>query len=383
MKGRIKVKEATDLRLMNHLDELAAFEQTSFPFISLYLNMQADQHGRDNFASFVRKEFKAKAKSFASESPELYSFRRDAARIQTYLQQEVRPSANGLAIFASAGTDNYFRAVQLDAPIQQHRLYVGQRPHLYPLARLIDQYPPYVALLADTNSARLFVFGMATTLDKQALQQEKLSRTQIEGWSQMRYQRHVDNYHLHHAKEVVEMLERVVREECAEHIILAGDEVIIPLLQEQLPAWLKHKVVDVLRLDIRTPEHEVLKATMAALQEHNLHSDADRVRHLLDEYRAGGLAVVSVNDTVKALDQGQVDELLITASSRAIRVDDGESPAPATDNQSASESPDSNLRTADLLVRRARQTGARITFIEDPALLSGVGGVGAILRYAA
>src|SRR5690349_14908012 len=186
----------------------------------------------------------------------------------------------------------------------------------------------------------------------------------------MRYQRHVENYHLHHAKEVVEMLERVMREERAEHIILAGDEVIIPLLHEQLPAWLKNKVVDILRLDIRTPEHEVLKATMAALQEHNLHSDADRVRHLLDEYRAGGLAVVSVSDTVKALDQGQVDELLITASSRAIRVDDGESP-------------DSNLRTADLLVRRARQTGAHITFIEDPALLSGVGGVGAILRYAA
>ena len=44
------------------------------------------------------------------------------------------------------------------------------------------------------------------------------------------------NYHLHHGKEVVEMLERVMREDRAEHLILAGDEVIIPLLQEQLPA---------------------------------------------------------------------------------------------------------------------------------------------------
>lgn len=125
--------------------------------------------------------------------------------------------------------------MQLDAPIQQHRLHVGERPHLYPLARLIDQYPRYGALLADTHSARLFVFGMARTLDKQELQQEKLTRIQTEGWSQMRYQRHIDNYHLHHAKEVVEMLERVVEEERAEHIILAGDEVIIPLLHEKLP----------------------------------------------------------------------------------------------------------------------------------------------------
>ena len=48
------------------------------------------------------------------------------------------------------------------------------------------------------------------------------------------------------------------------------------------------------------------------MHSNNLKSDADRVRQLLDEYRAGGLAVVTVSDIVKALDQGQIDELLIT-----------------------------------------------------------------------
>jgi peptide subunit release factor 1 (eRF1) len=85
---------------MNHLDELAHFEPAGYPFISLYLNLEPDQHGRDNFESFVRKEFKAKAKSFAPESLELMSFKRDTARIESYLRNEVRPSANGLAIFA-------------------------------------------------------------------------------------------------------------------------------------------------------------------------------------------------------------------------------------------------------------------------------------------
>ena len=92
---------------------------------------------------------------------------------------------------------------------------------------------------------------------------------------------------------------------------------------------------------------------------------------------------MSVSDTIKALDQGQVDELLITATSRAIRVNDREYDESAIVHLSRSESPESKLTTADLLVRRARRTGARITFIEDPALLSGVVGVGAMLRYAA
>lgn len=197
----------------------------------------------------------------------------------------------------------------------------------------------------------------------------------------MRYQRHVDNYHLLHAKEVVEMLDRVVREEAAEHIILAGDEVIIPLLREQLPAHLEDKVIDILRLDIRTPEHDVLRETMEALREHNLQSDAEKVRHLLDEYRAGGLAVVGFSDTARALEQGQVDELLLSASTREIHADARELSAALKPADKTVSDVEPHLRAADLLVTRARNTGAQITFIEDSALLADVGGVGALLRY--
>jgi peptide subunit release factor 1 (eRF1) len=369
--------EVTNTTLMEHLDELAAFEPNEFPFISLYLNLQPDQHGRDNFLPFVRKEFKARAKSFAPDSLELGSFKLAASRIMSYLRNEVRPSANGIAIFACVGPDVYFKTVQLDAPIQQHRLHISDRPHLYPLARVIDQHPRYVALLADTNSARLFVFDLGKVLSSKEVHHPKLSRTQVEGWSQMRYQRHVDNYHVHHAKEVVEMLDRVVREEAAEHIVLAGDEVIIPLLREHLPIHLEKKVIDTLRLDIRTPEHQVLEETMEALREHNLQSDAEKVRLLLDEYRAGRLAVVGLRDTARALEHGQVDELLLSASAREIH-DDYEAVIPA-DQMVPDGSP--QLIAADLLVTRARNTGARVTFIEDAALLADIGGVGALLRY--
>lgn len=379
------MNEITDVTLNNYLDELAALRPTEYPFVSLYLNTQADQHGRDNFEPFVRKEFKARAKAFAPESLELASFERDAARIKLYLRDELRPSANGLAIFACAGAGNYFKAAQFDVPIKRNQMYVCHEPHLYPLARLIDQHPRFVALVADTNSARLFVFGLGKKLSNETVQSVKLRRTQGGGWSQMRYQRHVDNYHLLHAKEVVEMLERVVREEAAAHIVLAGDEVIIPLLSEQLPPYLADKVIDVLRLDIRTPEHEVLKATLESLREHNFQTDAERVRRLLDEYRAGGLAVVGARDTLTALYQGQVDELLLSASAREIVCDEEELElAQSNGNPEAKpafHSRESHLVAADMLVSRARLSGSRVTFIEDTALLAGVGGCGALLRY--
>jgi hypothetical protein len=212
--------------------------------ISLYLNTQADQHGRDNFDSFVRKELSARARTYPIRSSERESFDRDAERINKYLRDDLRPSTNGLALFACAGADDFFEAAQLEAPVEEHRLYVSNQPHLYPLALLNDQYPRYAALLADTRSARLFVFGLGELLDKQEVRSPKVNRTSVGGWSQARYQRHVDNVHLHHAKEVIEVLDRLVREDRVEKIILAGDEVIVPVLREQMPRHLDEKLVD-------------------------------------------------------------------------------------------------------------------------------------------
>lgn len=200
----------------------------------------------------------------------------------------------------------------------------------------------------------------------------------------MRYQRHTDNYYLLHAKEVVDMLERVVREEHPDHIILAGDEVIVPLLRDQLPPHLAAKVIDVLRLDIRTPEHEVLNATLETLQDHNIHTDAERVRRLLDECGAEGLAVVGVHDSLEALFRGQVDELLVSASAAELVCEEEEiaiMSAIADAGNRMRDHREPHVVAADLLVRQARRTGARTIFIEDTALLASVGGCGVLLRY--
>ncbi|MGH7321418.1 MAG: Vms1/Ankzf1 family peptidyl-tRNA hydrolase [Candidatus Rokuibacteriota bacterium] len=346
------------------LDRLAAFEPTEHPCLSLYLDAQADQHGQDRFDPFVRKELRAGAEKYTARSPERAGFERDAARITRYLQDELRPSANGVAIFACAGAREFFEAAQIEVPVAEHRLFVAPTPHLLPLARFEDQYPPYAALLADTSSARLFVFGVGERLAEERVDNVRTSRSAAGGWSQARYQRHIENYRLHHAKEVVEALDRLVRDEGIDRIVLAGDDVLVPALRAELPKPLAGRVVGVVRLDMTTPEHEVFRATREVVRAQDAKDDAGRVGRLLDAYHGSGLGVVGVRDTLKALDRGQVDELFISASPS--EVESGE---------------DDAARIVDRLVTRARQTAARVTFVEDPALLADVGGVGARLRY--
>jgi peptide subunit release factor 1 (eRF1) len=343
-------------QLSAQLDRLASLEPGPFPVVSLYLNTQPDQNGRDHFEPFLKKELAERLRTYSASGPERESLEKDAAKIREYVAGVDR-SANGLAIFACAGAE-LFDAIALAAPIREHRLYVSDQPHLYPLARLIDEYPRYAALLADTHSARIFVFAGNAVEHTEQIEGVKTKRHKMGGWSQARYQRHTENYHVHHAKEVVDALARIVRDESIRSIVISGDEVIVPLLKEQLPKDLAERVIDVVKLEVQASEREVLEKTIAALREKDVESDRGKVDELLGAYRANGLAVVGVHDTRKALERGQVDELVITASPESI----GE-------------------RAADELVAKARQTAATICFIEDPALLSAVGGVGALLRF--
>jgi peptide chain release factor subunit 1 len=374
------------MALNDLMERLTAFEPTEFPVISLYLNAQPNQHGRDDFERFLRKELNERARTLEAHTPQRESFDRDAEKIRRYLSEEVRPSANGIIVFACSGANDFFEAEQLDAPIEKNRLFVYNQPHLYPLARLMDQYPRYAVLLSDTNFARIFVFSRNRTLESREIQNVKTHHTDIGGWSQNRYQRHVEEYHLQHAKEVIEALGRIVEKDGIEHVILAGDEeTIIPLLREQMPKALAEKVIDVVELDVNAPEKEILQRTLELLRAHDAETDAEKAGRLLDEYRADGLAVVGVADTLAALSNGQVEELLISASLRNIRYDEREvgevleAYAPVAETETDASEP---RMVADELVARAQQlSAARVTFIEEESLLQSVGGAGAFLRY--
>ncbi len=371
---------------LEHLvEKLAAFEpQDDLPVISLYLNTQADEHGRHNFHIFVRKQFPERAKTYEPNTPERESLDADLVRINRYLEH-IRSSTQSIAIFTCSGANNFFEAVQLEAPIDDNRLFIYDRPHLYPLARLLDQYQRLAVVLADTNAASIFVFAHGRAIKRQELQNVKTKRTQVGGWSQMRFQRHIENYHLHHAKEVVEGLERLVRNERIEHVMLAGDEAtIIPLLREQMPKELLDKVVDVLSLGIDTSESELLQESLNAYRRYNSLSDMEKVDHLLNEYRADGLAVAGVPQTLAALSNGQVEELLIAASASNLQFDRAEVEKVLQAYSSDGELPAilDQRTVADELIRRATQlSSARVTFIEDQSVLKNVGGVGALLRY--
>jgi peptide chain release factor subunit 1 len=359
--------------LSTQLDRLADADTGPYPVVSLYLNLQPGQTGRDNFEPFLRNEFDNRLRTYPAGGPERESLEQDATRIRDYVAG-VPAMVNGLAVFACSAAD-LFETIELAAPIDQHRLYISDEPHLYPLARLIDEYPRFAVLLADTQSARIFVIAANDVQQTEEVQGIKTRRHKAGGWSQTRFQRHIDNYREQHAKEVVETLGRIVTAESIDSIIIAGDEVIVPLLKAQLSKELTQKIVDIVKLDIRSPLKAILDTGMASMRAKDVETDRERVDALISAYRAGGLAVVGAESVRTALELGQVEELVITADPTIIDSAGATVPPPSGTERTPEE------MVADELIVKARSTAARLRFIEDPALLAPYGGVGAFLRF--
>jgi peptide subunit release factor 1 (eRF1) len=373
--------------LKDHLERLLAFEPTPLPVLSVYLNTQPDQHGRTpDLAAYLGREFKSIARTWPAASPERESFDHDTEKILAYVADKVDNTAKGVALFACHGCGEFFEAVQMNAPVDEHRIYVYNQPHLFHLLRIDDEYPRYAALLTDANTARIFVFGLGQTLETEEVKGQKVRRVKVGGWSQARYQRRVDNAHQAHAKEIVERLGQIVQAESVTHIILAGDVTILSVVQQELPKQLADLVVDTLTMDTKTSETDLLNTTLEKMREADARTDSEKVARLFEQFRARGLAVLGPEATLEALANGQVDELLISASLDAERP--AEEPvdailAPEIPDSAGGTESDEPRRVSlpDLLVTKARQTDAGVCFIEDASLLEPADGVGAFLRW--
>jgi len=371
-------------QLHQQLDRLAAYEPDGTPVVSLYLDTRADQHGRDRYDLFLRRAFKERARTFEADPDARASLEGDLDRINKYLERDLQPSANGVAVFSASGR-GLFEALQLAAGLDEHWLSIDVQPQLYPLARVDSQYPRYAAVLADTAGTRIFVFSTGELVNTREVRGEKTRGRSIGGWSQNRYQRRVDNAHAAQVREAVEVLDRVVRAESIHAIVLAGDDSVLPIFRQELPKHLAERVVEDMHLPAMAAAHEVMEATREAMARHNAANDRQKVEAAIAAHRGNGLAALGVEETLAALEQGQVDELLIAASLRDITAGTGargaEGPEATVERGGARLEANASARVADTLVTKARQTSAKITFIEDGSQLAPFGGAAALLRF--
>ena len=374
-------------------------EPNGKPFFSIYINAEAGQNGRDIYPIWLKTKLSDEEQKYKDDDEELGLFTALTERINNFVENEADPSANGIAIFASMGEGDYFEVVQLDVRFPESRFHSSDRPHIFPLARAVHENPRYAVLWADKNKADIYVFGGETRIRSDADAQSKVesienevtSGTSAGGWSQQRFQRRRENFALQHAKEVVAELEDVIKKYSVEHLIIAGDEeTILPVIKPELSKPLEDKLIGSVSIadyqsedEIREKALEVVTTEMATLQMKEVERVNDATK------AAAKLGTLGVEDTLRALANGQVEELVIASnidsidySKKKIRkilkeYEPGDDTAPTDASVNVTDA----AEIADQLIMRAINTAAKIMFVKDDSLLEEAGGVGSILRF--
>ena len=212
----------------------------------------------------------------------------------------------------SCSASDVFEALALGLPVPT-QVSAGPTAALFNLARLVDDHPTYAVLVADQHEATLSFITQARRGSSVSLDSSTYPRKQQQGgWSQRRFQARADERVAAFARDIAREIRSDLDEAGVELLVLAGDEVITSALDEAFHDTVTARIIARLRLDIGASEQEIIAATLPVVEQVERDREAEAVSSLGDAIGADERGLAGVDETLEALQSGQVAMLLIT-----------------------------------------------------------------------
>jgi len=285
-------------------------------------------------------------------------------------------TGSNLAIFAS-DKHNFFKSILL--PIElKNALVVDSSPYIRPLARIQDEWESFTLVLLNSNYAKIFSVSLGKVEHKKNLSKDIMNKHKKGGCSQARFQRLRKGAIHAFFSEVEEALEKIADK----RIVLAGPGQAKIQFKDMLPKHLNERIVDLIDIDI-DDEKELLKESINLISEREEQKSHEAIKQLKEEILKDGLAVYGIEETLRAVKNGQVELLLIEKNCK-IRgwicencqmVKEGAVKACLNCGKTVSE-----VDVLEEILEFAERTDAEIEFTDDEGI-SNLGHIGAILRY--
>ncbi len=368
------------------LRELASFRAEKGCAISLYLNLDpsvvptaGDAQSRMN--ALLNEAQKPDRKDLTHE--QRAALRVDFERIGRWFDDEFeRDGTRGLAIFA-ASFDNFWSTLPLPEPVPD-RVNVGRDFHLAPLVPAVARADGTIVAVVGREQGQLYrlragrLEEIADHFDEQPGQHDQ------GGWSQARYQRHIEKLVQDHLKGVAEELDRSRRRMHSPKVILVCSEEMRSEFTEELPASAREALVGWTQARSNANPTELLQAVTPVLEKVHAKDEAEAIARWREEAGRNGRAAAGWEATLEAASDGRVELLLFQEGSdrpawrcpacgRAA-VSAGSCPLDGTQLEPV----DAGL---DLAVHQTLAHGGAVWAIRHHDDLAPVEGIGALLRY--
>ena len=306
----------------------------------------------------------------------------DFERIRRYFDVEFRrDGAQGVAVFC-AGLDGVWRSLPLTETVPDG-IRLGHELYLAPLVPLVGRGDGALVVVAGREQGRIYRLRAGRLEELADLSERQPRRHDQGGWSQANQQRHIDELAQEHLRRVAEELDRRVRLDGLQVVVVASDDTwseFEGLLAQETRA----AVAGVAHAEAHAQPAELLAAAEPVLERRRAEREAELVERWQEEAGREGRASSGWAATLEATSDGRVELLLYQdGASRPVRrcpacgrlAAEGEScPLDGT----AFEDVEDGL---NLAVQRTLAHGGKVWTISDRRDLDPVEGIGALLRF--
>ena len=373
----------------DRLRDLARFRVQNGCAISLYLDLDPSvTPTAGDAATRMNALIDAVDRSEAARRPELThdqreGLRHDTERLRTYFEQEFdRDGAHGFAVFC-AWLDNVWRPLALSERVPD-TVKVGARLYVAPLVPLVGRGEG--ALVAVVSRERGSLYRLSDGRLEEITEQfdEQPGRHDQGGWSQARYQRHIEKLVHDHLKDVAEILDRRVRALAGPPLVIVAIEEIRAELEELLSHEVKKALVGWTSADAHAGPSDLLEAAEPLLRSWRAAQETNAVERWKEEAGRNGRATSGWARTLEAASDGRVELLLYEDGADRpawecpacgrVASEGGACPLDGTQMEQR----DDGL---DLAVHQTLAHGGTLWALSERQDLEPVEGIGALLRF--
>ena len=371
------------------LRDLAAFEAEKGCAISVYLNLDpAVVPTAGDLQSRLNSLLDVGAKSDGANLPELThdqrrTLRGDFERIRRYIDDEFsRDGVRGLALFCDSA-DNVWRAYPLSEAVGDE-IRVDRQLHLAPLVPLVGRGEGALVVVVSREQGRFYRLQGGRLEEVADLSEEQPRRHDQGGWSQARFQRHIDGLAQDHLRAVADELNRLVRRRRASQVVVVAVGETWSEFADMLAHDTRSAVAGVTSAEAHATPPDLLAAAAPVLDGWRTERERELVARWREEAGRNGRATAGWEATLEAASDGRVDVLLVTDTARRegwrcpecgrASASSGKCPLDGTTMERYEDGP-------DLAVHQALVHGGTVWAVEHLDDLRAVEGIGALLRY--
>jgi peptide chain release factor subunit 1 len=371
------------------LRELAGFRVAKGCAITLYLNLDpsttatAGETGTriNSLLDEAEKSEAANRRDLTHE--ERLGIKADFDRIRAFFENDFsRDGARGFALF-TAGMDNFWQTLALLEPVPDGSK-VGPDFHLAPLVPLVGRGDGAIVAVVGREQGGLFRLASGRLEEIAKRFDEQPGRHDQGGWSQARYQRHIEKLVQDHLRDVAAELERHVRGTPSAKVVVVASEETRAEFSDLLSKEVRSAVVGWTHAEAHATPAELLDIVEPLLEEHRAQAERRTLERWREEAGRNGRASSGWAETLEAASDGRVELLLFhDGASRAAwqcphcaraALDEGSCPLDGT----RMEPRDDGL---DLAVHQTLVHGGTVAAIRQQRDLEPVEGIAALLRY--